>query len=265
MWEVLASPLVGATSDTLVLIKAAARRAETSAWDALRLVEDPDVRGFADTLAAERTGAAGRSLEELLDRALTQTGYDLALLRAPGGARKLANVRKLLRLARAHEAAEGPDPRAFLDRVAALARGEAAGEREGEAPVEGETLPAVRLMTIHRAKGLEFDVVCVADLGRRRPNGRGRELDVGADGRAGLKLVTLDGGDAAPAFAWDALAAERPRADAAEERRLFYVAATRARERLILSGAADLDDWPEPLKGPPISSLPPALAAGGSA
>ena len=38
--------------------------------------------------------------------------------------------------------------------------------RESEAPVEGEALDAVRLMTIHRAKGLEFEIVCVADLGR---------------------------------------------------------------------------------------------------
>ena len=286
LWEALASPLVGASSDALVLLKAAARHAKTGPWAALLagvaedgatlssadaalhgLSADDRARlvAFAALVRSERADAPRRSLEALLDRALTLTGYDMALLRAPGGERKLANVRKLLRLARAHEAIEGPDPRAFLDRVAALARGEAAGEREGEAPVEGETLQAVRLMTVHRAKGLEFDVVCVADLGRRRPNGRGRELDVGADGRAGLKLVTLDGGESAPAFAWNALADERSDADAAEERRLFYVAATRARERLILSGAADLDDWPDATKGPPIAWLAPAFAGSVSA
>jgi len=261
MWEVLASPLVGATSDTLVLIKAAARRAETGAWDALRTSDEPDIRTFADTLVAERAGAARRSLEELLDRALTCTGYDLALLRAPGGARRLANVRKLLRLARAHEAAEGPDLRGFLDRVDQLARGEAAGDREGEAPVEGDTVHAVRLMTIHRAKGLEFPVVCVADLGRARPNGRS-PLQVARDGRIALRLSILGGGSSEPAFAWGELAEADARADAQEERRLFYVAATRARERLILSGAANLDDWPDPLKGPAIAWIAPAFAGG---
>ena len=261
MWEVLASPLVGATSDRLVLIKGAARRAETSAWDALGAMDDPGLRGFTDALAAERAGAARRSLEELLDRALERTGYDLALLRAPGGARRLANVRKLLRLARAHEAAEGPDLRGFLDRVDQLARGEAAGDREGEAPVEGDTVHAVRLMTIHRAKGLEFPVVCVADLGRARPNGRS-PLQVASDGRIALRLSILGGGSSEPAFDWGELAEADARADAEEERRLFYVAVTRARERLILSGAANLDDWPDPLRGPAIAWIAPAFAGG---
>jgi ATP-dependent exoDNAse (exonuclease V) beta subunit len=270
LWEVLASPLVGVSSDALVLLKAAARATERDPWSALggALEAWPggaEDRGrlaaFAERLTAERAAAARRSLEELLDRALQHTGYDLALLRTPGGERRLANVRKLLRLARAHEAAEGPDLRGFLDRVAQLARGEAAGEREGEAPVEGDTLDAVRLMTIHRAKGLEFDVVCVADLGRGRPNGR-RPLQVAADGRVALRLVTLGGGDAEPAFAWRELAEAHVHNEAQEERRLFYVAATRARERLILSGAADVDDWPDPVKGPPIAWLAPAFAGG---
>ena len=52
-------------------------------------------------------------------------------------------------------------------------------------------------MTIHRAKGLEFPVVCVADLGR--PGARGRErLLVAPDGRAGLQLATLAGGEPVP-------------------------------------------------------------------
>ena len=270
LWEVLASPLVGVTSDALVLVKAAARATDRDPWSALsealggwRGDEGDRARlaVFKERLAAERAAAARCSLEELLDRAVARTGYDLALLRSPGGQRRLANVRKLLRLARAHEAAEGPDVRGFLDRVDQLARGEAAGEREGEAPVEGDTVHAVRLMTIHRAKGLEFEVVCVADLGRGRPNGRS-PLRVSADGRVGLRLAVLGGGDSEPALDWGELAEAEARAEAAEERRLFYVAATRARERLILSGVADLDDWPDALKGPPIAWLAPGFAGG---
>ncbi|HEX3317963.1 MAG TPA: 3'-5' exonuclease, partial [Solirubrobacteraceae bacterium] len=270
LWEVLASPLVGLSSDGLVLLKAAARAADRDPWTALpaaladwRGSEEDRQRlaAFAERLPAQRAAAPRCSLEELLDHAVDRTGFDLALLRSPGGRRRTANVRKLLRLARAHEAAEGPDLRGFLDRVAQLARGEAAGDREAEAPVEGDTVHAVRLMTIHRAKGLEFDVVCVADLGRSRPNGRG-PLRVAGDGRVGLRLATLGGGESEPAFAWAELAEAQARAEAAEERRLFYVAATRARERLILSGAADLEDWPDPLRGPPVSWLAPAFAGG---
>ena len=80
---------------------------------------------------------------------------------ATGGS---ANLRKLMRLAREFERAEGRDLRGFLADAAARDLAEA---REGEAALESEGLDAVRLMTIHRAKGLEFAVVCVADLGRQ--------------------------------------------------------------------------------------------------
>ena len=84
---------------------------------------------------------------------IERTGCDLAVLAMPGGQRRLANVRKLMRLAREHEAAHGPDLRGFLELVARRARSGVGEARESEAPVEGEALDAVRLMTIHRAKG----------------------------------------------------------------------------------------------------------------
>ncbi len=150
-----------------------------------------------------------------------------------------------MRLARDYEHAEGRDLRGFLSFAVTQDLAEA---REGEAALESEGLDAVRLMTIHRAKGLEFPVVCVADLGRQGAGGRPRLL-LGADGTVGLRLAALGGGDPVPALAYDRLAAEEDRADAEEERRLLYVAMTRARERLILSGGADCERWPEPRPG----------------
>src|SRR5206468_841901 len=87
-------------------------------------------------------------------------------------------------------------------------RGPAAGPpeaREGEAALESEGLDAVRLMTIHRAKGLEFPVVCVADLGRKA-GGTRPALLVGGDGTAGLRLAPLGGGETVPTAAWERLA-----------------------------------------------------------
>jgi ATP-dependent exoDNAse (exonuclease V) beta subunit len=98
----------------------------------------------------------------------------------PDGRRRLANVRKLMSLARDWQEAHGSDLRGFVDSLIARS-GEADGARESEAPVHSEALDAVRLMTIHRSKGLEFPVVCVADLGRVNVGHGGPLVRVGRD------------------------------------------------------------------------------------
>ncbi len=273
LFTLLASPLGGLSSDALVQLSAAARANGRDPWWTLtedaalpdRLAADDRERVLAlrDWLPHERRVAPRHGLEALLDRVLARTGYDLALLRMDGGARRLANVRKLMRLAREHEARHGRDLSGFADLVTSLVGGaDASGdERESEAPVEGEALDAVRVMTIHRAKGLEFPVVCVADLGRESPPAGRALVRVGRDGRVGLRLKRLDGAPARPALAYKALVEQQQRAEADEEARLFYVAATRARERLILSGAVRCDPWPESKPGTaPLAWLGPAFA-----
>ncbi len=161
-----------------------------------------------------------------------------------------------MRLAREYEGSEGRDLRGFLTYAAGQDLAEA---REGEAALESEGLDAVRLMTIHRAKGLEFPVVCVADLGRPGVVARERLL-IGPGASAGLRLATLAGGDPVPALGYADIAERLTAAEAAEERRLLYVAATRAEERLILSGGIDVEKWPAPRPGGPVLDwLAPAL------
>ncbi|MBV8990198.1 MAG: UvrD-helicase domain-containing protein, partial [Solirubrobacterales bacterium] len=270
LYTVLSSPLVGVSADALVVLAAAGRAAGRDPWWVLRDpegrlddlgVDDRDMLAwFAEWFAHERGLAGHTGIDQLIGRALSQTGYDLAMLAMPGGERRLANVRKLMRLAREHEAGGGAGLRGFLE----LARSHAFGvdARESEAPVEGEALDAVRLMTIHRAKGLEFEIVCVADLGRA-PRRGGELLRIGRDGRLGLRLAQPGTGKREPALDYRELGEERQRAEEREERRLFYVAMTRARERLIVSGAARLDSFGVPTNGgaPPISWIAPALVA----
>jgi ATP-dependent exoDNAse (exonuclease V) beta subunit len=272
LYTVLASPLVGVSVDALVVLAAAGRSLSRDPWWVLREPEgaldelgSDDAersRAFVTWFAAERAAAARLSVEELIDRVLTRTGYDLAMLAMPGGRRRLANVRKLMRLGREQEALAGRDLRAFLE----LVRGREAGwagfgdARESEAPVEGEALDAVRLMTIHRAKGLEFPIVCVADLGRQ-PWRRNELLRIGGDGRFGMRLAEPGTGRREPALDYEALGDEQFAAEEREERRLFYVAMTRARERLLVSGAAKLEAWDS--ERSPMGWIGPALMDAG--
>jgi ATP-dependent exoDNAse (exonuclease V) beta subunit len=233
-----------------------------SARDRRKLVS---LRGH---LRAERQAAPRRAPSQLIERALAVSGYREHVLELEWGERRLANIHKLLRLARQFEASEGRELRGFLDHVA---RQQSAPGAEPDAPVADGEPDAVRLMSIHAAKGLEFPVVCVADLGRALNTSvpdllvdLGGAPDPAGERRAriGLRLVKLDGTEPAPSLDFEQLCEERKRAQGEEEERILYVAMTRARERLLLSGAVDFERWPEPRLGAPmISWLGPALAA----
>jgi ATP-dependent helicase/nuclease subunit A len=274
LYGVLASPLVGVSLDALVVLSSGARGSGRDPWWVLRepgedlegLTEDDRARltAFTSWFTGERERSNRTGIEELIDAALTETGYDLAMLAMPGGRRRLANVRKLMRLAREHENEHGPGLGGFLELIDDREQGRGGSgsdSRESEAPVEGEGLDAIRLMTIHRAKGLEFKVVCVADLGRV-PRPPSELLRVSRDGRLGLRLVRAGVAGREPALDYRALGDERRATEEREERRLFYVAMTRAQERLILSGAAKFEGWTVEGKhtgGGPVAWIAPAF------
>ena len=269
LYATLASPLVGLSRDSLALLARAARAIGRGVWETSLLAgeeEWPDgissderavLADFCARMRQERASAAQRTIAELIERALQAGRYREHVLSLPSGERRLANVHKLLRLARRFEASEGRDLRAFLDHAAHLS--DAAGG-EAHAPIDAGEPDAVRLMSIHAAKGLEFPVVCVADLGRAANT---RMPDLLVDGeRMGLQLVRLDGAKATPTLDFERLSDERRTAEAQEEDRIMYVAMTRARERLVLSGAVDLERWSERRQAATaISWLGPALAA----
>jgi len=266
LYGVLASPLVGLSSDALAHV--ARVGGSGNVWRAIendgalreRLSADDRERldVFATRFASERAFAPRYALDELLRRVVDATGYDLHVLSLAGGARRLANIHKLLRLAAAFERDRGRDVRGLADLATAELEAEA---RETDALVELGDVKAVRLMSIHAAKGLEFPVVCVADLGRGRPGDGDEDLLV-AGGEVGLRLVGLDG-SSEKALAYDRLCARIRERAAREEERVMYVAATRARERLIFSGVVPLDAWPkEGPKASPLAWLGPALLGG---
>jgi ATP-dependent helicase/nuclease subunit A len=276
----LASPLVGLSADGLAIVARTARPG--ARWDALAaafaprgegggdddaasslsdLLPDADrdaLANFCPWFAGEREQAPRRGLDVLLERIVDRTGYDLHVLGLPGGRRRWANVLKLQRLAAGFESRRGRDVRGLIDLATAELEAEA---RETDAPVELGDATAVRLMTMHAAKGLEFPVVVIADLGR---SGRNDSDDLLVrEGRVGLRLRTIDGASA-KTLDWEALREEQQTADLEEERRILHVAMTRAEERLILSGTFDPDKWlgaPQPAVAP-LRWLAPRLVAG---
>jgi len=118
---------------------------------------------------------------------------------------------------------------------------EAVGAAERDAAAEEEGADAVRLLTIHAAKGLEFKVVVVADAGRDRAAPAADEILCLSDGRFGFRVADPVTGRRHGAFGWEDVKEVRAREEEAERLRLYYVAMTRAVDRLLVSGSIDRD------------------------
>ena len=169
----------------------------------------------------------------LLRGALDETGYRVGVAGSPFGEQTLANIDKLLEMAGRWDATGKGDCGTFARRILALADSDPS---EGQADViEAGDARAVQILTIHQAKGLEWPVVAIPDLGAQRNRGQGRVL---FDRDLGLAIKPWIGPDSEATGSPRAqqIAAELARRDDAEYVRLLYVAMTRARDRLILSG-----------------------------
>jgi len=258
----LAGPACGLSTDALVML----RRSDGDAaalWPTLRHLAANELAGefteidadrarrYVATIERLRERAPMLTLGELVEAAVSGTGYDLAnLVRDPSGS-GLANIRRVASLASEYESAERRDLRGFLDWIEISAR----LDSEAAVATEDEDGDAVQLMTVHKSKGLEFEMVCVTDLGRQR-NARseavfwlGQLPGDPADGelRFGLRLPLPDG-TSIDMFDWARLAEESAREASDEELRLFHVALTRSRRRLVMSGISELDPDKEPGK-----------------
>ena len=239
---VLASPFVGVSNDALVLMRRHAARRPL--YTAIERAPVPDIdadderllRAFRQRYDRLAAAAARLSLERLCEQIVSEHDYDLAVLARPDGKRRYANLRKLMRLARSYEELRGPDVEGF---VRFVREQEALGARELEAVAEEEDAEAVRLLTIHAAKGLEFKVVVVADAGREKAPPGADEILATPDGRFGFRVVHPTTGDRKPVFDYEAVREAEREEERAERLRLYYVAMTRAKERLIVSGAVD--------------------------
>ncbi len=193
-----------------------------------------------------------RPVADTIHRLIAETRAHVGFILRPAGEQALANVLHVAELARQYEASGGISFRGFIDELRSAAASEAA-----EAPILEEGSDGVRLMTVHKAKGLEFPVVILVDLTCRISRSEAsRYLD------PSRRLCAMKIGGWAPSELHEHEQVEVAR-DQAEGVRLAYVAATRARDLLVVPALGD-EAWEGGWFSPLNRALyPPVAGASG--
>jgi len=180
------------------------------------------------------------SMQELVMEVVRASGFDLRAATERNGLKMLRNLRQLSELLGELERHRRMTVAEFLEHMRRI-REISPKRQEAWVPEEGESL--VKILTIHAAKGLEFPFVVVADLERdlssvRRPDDLASlRLDIGDEQDAALGLCWRGGdGDRYPDILHEWIRETAEAREAEESRRLFYVAVTRAKDYLLLSG-----------------------------
>ncbi|MDQ3606047.1 MAG: UvrD-helicase domain-containing protein, partial [Gemmatimonadota bacterium] len=233
---VLRSPMFAWRDADLVRLRRSAEGRPL--WRALEAGFAPvEPRSVADayrTLAGLRDWSGFVPPAVLVERVLDATGYRAALLQTSRGRPQVANLGKLVEFARACAGMDGPSLPRFVER-ASLAERHLADE--GDAAVAATEDDVVTLATIHGAKGLEWPVVILPGLDTDFAGSRTGSTFSAPDGAL---LVEPRGDDDSPVrpLSHSFLRSRIREREEAEARRIFYVALTRAREYLVLSGQA---------------------------
>jgi ATP-dependent helicase/nuclease subunit A len=234
----LLSPYVGLSEEQLVLLGAGQPLAEqfytreTFGPELPESVRERLVR-FREVLLYLQEHQDLLDIPQLIRLALERLDYRELLWTLPSAQRRLANLEKLLAKADEFAAKGHQQLTEFLTYIQAL---EEIAVKEGEAQTQAESGNAVRLMTIHRSKGLEFPVVILPDLDRRFA-GVGREMfRFHKDWGIGFKIA-VENSELGETSLWRRIKERERQEETAELKRVFYVALTRAKQRLILAGS----------------------------
>ena len=236
---VLRSPIVGLSANELASIRASGGEDARTFWAALNLYlkkqneTSAKVETFLERYHRWRNPRQCFSLAQRLDLVLAETGYAEWLLSQPRGRQRYANVQQLLRVARQFDDARGESLYLFLRHIQELQ--DSAGDIE---PASISEANAVRLMTVHQSKGLEFPVVAVADLGKRfNTSDQKSSIVLHEKFGIGAMIKAPESGATYPSLPLWLAQRELRLAGLAEEMRVLYVALTRAENLLLLFGS----------------------------
>ncbi len=185
-------------------------------------------------------------IHELLWRLLEETGYGDYVCALPGGEQRQANLNMLVEKARAYESTSYKGLFHFIRYVEQLQKYDV---DYGEASIEDEQSDTVRIMTIHKSKGLEFPIVFVAGMGKGF-NMQDARSSVVLHARmgVGLSAIDIEKRTKSSSIVKKVMQKEEALDSLGEELRVLYVAFTRAQEKLIITGTISnlekkLADW----------------------
>jgi ATP-dependent exoDNAse (exonuclease V) beta subunit len=195
-----------------------------------------EVKGALEVIKQLHRGRNRRPIAETLAKLLAETRAHAGFAIWPTGEQALANIMRIMDQARRYEARGGTTSfRAFVDELEARAERDEASET----PIVEEGTEGIRIMTVHRAKGLEFPVVILADITCNETR-----ADASRYIEPASKLAAMELAGCAPRELQDHAAKEHDR-DVEESIRLLYVAATRARDLIVVPAVGDeeSDGW----------------------
>lgn len=249
---VLRSPMYHFSDEELARIKISGEKRAfhccvlEPAWEGLSEELSLKLQKFLRKLSEYRDMAPVLPIHELLYRILEDTGYARYVAAMPGGERRKANIEMLLEKALAYEKTSYRGLFHFIRYIDKLNKYEV---DYGEADVVSENADAVRIMTIHKSKGLEFPVVFLCGTAKafNRTDARSRMV-IHPELGVALDYIDPQSRTRGSTLYKRAVAKQMELENQGEELRVLYVALTRAKEKLILTGTAkDIKDKIEKL------------------
>lgn len=247
---VMRSPLGGFTDDELAIVRG--REKDKDFYDSLLCFCEPEessesgrggeeplrqkTKAFLDMLNGFRDKMTYVTVADMIQEIYRCTHIDYILMAMKGGTQRKANLDMLLEIAREFDRTSYKGLYQFVRYIRGIRERE---EDLGEANILGNRQDVVRIMTIHKSKGLEFPICILAGMGRELGAASRSFLVVNPDVGIASHVIDNEKGTSQNNTFYRSLSRMNRMEDMGEELRVLYVAMTRAKEKLVMTGCAD--------------------------